>query len=534
MTENLPGMSIPEFYAGKNVFITGGTGFMGKVLIEKLLRSIPDVGSIYILIRPKRNKTIEDRKKDLLSSMLFDSLRADHPERLEKIIVVGGEVTQPNVGLSDEDLQTIIENVSIVFHVAASIRFDALLHDAYQMNVKGLVEIIKIAKMIKNLVSMVHVSTAYANCNRSVIDEVVYPPKIQPEKLEAALEWMSEEQADVLTPSLLDDLPNTYTYTKGLAEYILMKEAGDLPISIFRPSIVGAAVKEPAVGWVDCLHGLTGLLIAVGKGVLRILRCHPEGIADIVPVDYVDNMLIAIGWMTGMQRKAKPLIYHCTSGTINPCTWRQMHTIVMPYFKENPYQEIVRRPSCVECKPRRFYPYYTVFYHIIPALFLDLSLWISGKKPRMVMICRKLDKALACLDYFTVRTWTWSNHNSERLWQVMSEEDKETFFFDISSINWKTYYEGYVDGARQFMLKEDPAKIPENKVRYRRLRNIRYTFNLLMFLIATRLIYLKFETARIIWSKLASICLRLLASLGLKLPEMLTSLGLNIPQMLVA
>ena len=70
MTENLPGMSIPEFYAGKNVFITGGTGFMGKVLIEKLLRSIPDVGSIYILIRPKRNKTIEDRKKDLLSSMV--------------------------------------------------------------------------------------------------------------------------------------------------------------------------------------------------------------------------------------------------------------------------------------------------------------------------------------------------------------------------------------------------------------------------------------------------------------------------------
>ena len=62
----------------------------------------------------------------------------------------------------------------------------------------------------------------------------------------------------------------------------------------------------------------------VGKGVLRILRCHPEGIADIVPVDYVDNMMIAIGWMTGTQKTAKPLIYHCTSGTINPCTWRQM------------------------------------------------------------------------------------------------------------------------------------------------------------------------------------------------------------------
>ena len=70
MAEGGPGMSIPEFYAGKNVFITGGTGFMGKVLIEKLLRSVPDVGNLYLLIRPKRNKTVEDRKKDLLASMV--------------------------------------------------------------------------------------------------------------------------------------------------------------------------------------------------------------------------------------------------------------------------------------------------------------------------------------------------------------------------------------------------------------------------------------------------------------------------------
>lgn len=52
---------VRAFYAGKNFFITGGTGFVGLCLIEKILRSIPDVGKIYLLIRPKKGKEIVDR-----------------------------------------------------------------------------------------------------------------------------------------------------------------------------------------------------------------------------------------------------------------------------------------------------------------------------------------------------------------------------------------------------------------------------------------------------------------------------------------
>lgn len=46
--------SVVEFYNGKNILITGATGFMGKVLVEKLLRDCPDVNTIYILVRMKR------------------------------------------------------------------------------------------------------------------------------------------------------------------------------------------------------------------------------------------------------------------------------------------------------------------------------------------------------------------------------------------------------------------------------------------------------------------------------------------------
>lgn len=50
-----------EFYSGKNVLVTGATGFCGKVLVEKLLRSCEDIGKIYILIRKKKNATTHER-----------------------------------------------------------------------------------------------------------------------------------------------------------------------------------------------------------------------------------------------------------------------------------------------------------------------------------------------------------------------------------------------------------------------------------------------------------------------------------------
>jgi alcohol-forming fatty acyl-CoA reductase len=53
--------SVQKFYFGKTIFITGASGFMGKVLLEKLLYSCSEVKEVIILMREKRGKSGSER-----------------------------------------------------------------------------------------------------------------------------------------------------------------------------------------------------------------------------------------------------------------------------------------------------------------------------------------------------------------------------------------------------------------------------------------------------------------------------------------
>ena len=57
--------TVTEFYSGHDIFITGATGFMGKCLVEKVLRSLPTAGRVFVLVRPKKGKSVQERVEDL-------------------------------------------------------------------------------------------------------------------------------------------------------------------------------------------------------------------------------------------------------------------------------------------------------------------------------------------------------------------------------------------------------------------------------------------------------------------------------------
>lgn len=56
---------------------------------------------------------------------------------------------------------------------------------------------------------------------------------------------MDEEALNCVTRKLIEPRPNTYTFTKAIAESLIVEECGSLPCAIVRPSIVGASWQEP-------------------------------------------------------------------------------------------------------------------------------------------------------------------------------------------------------------------------------------------------------------------------------------------------
>lgn len=64
--------NISNFYNGATIFITGATGFVGKALLEKLLRSCDGIVAIYVMVRPKRGLGVEQRIKELIKNPVLN------------------------------------------------------------------------------------------------------------------------------------------------------------------------------------------------------------------------------------------------------------------------------------------------------------------------------------------------------------------------------------------------------------------------------------------------------------------------------
>ncbi|KAM5224288.1 fatty acyl-CoA reductase 1 isoform 1-T1 [Hipposideros larvatus] len=504
-------VSIPEYYEGKNVLLTGATGFLGKVLLEKLLRSCPKVNLVYVLVRQKAGQTPQERVEEVISGKLFDRLRDENPDFREKIIAISSELTQPKLALSEEDKEIIIDSTNIIFHCAATVRFNENLRDAVQLNVIATRQLILLAQQMKNLEVFMHVSTAYAYCNRKHIDEVVYPPPVDPKKLIDSLEWMDDGLVNDITPKLIGDRPNTYIYTKALAEYVVQQEGAKLNVAIVRPSIVGASWKEPFPGWIDNFNGPSGLFIAAGKGILRTMRASNNALADLVPVDVVVNTSLAAAWYSGINRPRNIMVYNCTTGSTNPFHWGEVGYYLNHSFKMNPLNQVFRRPNVKLYSNNLLLHYWKGVRHTVPALLLDLALRLTGQEPWMMKTITRLHKAMMFLEYFTSNSWVWNTDNVNMLMNQLNPEDKKTFNIDVRQLHWAEYIENYCMGTKKYVLNEEMSGLPAARKHLNKLRNIRYGFNTVLVILIWRIFIARSQMARNIWYFVVSLCYKFLS-----------------------
>ncbi|XP_044042211.1 fatty acyl-CoA reductase 1 isoform X5 [Siniperca chuatsi] len=455
------------------------------------------------------------------ATALFDRVREDNPDFHQKIIPISSELTQPGLAISPQDVEKLTTCINIIFHCAATIRFDEPLKHALQLNVIATQQLLSLAQQMHHLEAFIHISTAYANCNRKHIDEVIYPPPVEPKKLIESLEWMDDGMVRDITPRLIGDRPNTYTYTKALAECMVQQEQDKLNIAIIRPSIVGASWQEPFPGWIDNFNGPSGVFIAAGKGILRTMRANNDAVADLIPVDVVINLTLAAGWYTAVHRRKtekqkniRPktaLVYNCTTGGINPFHWGEIEHHVMSSFKRNPLEQAFRRPNANITSNYLINQYWILVSHKFPALIYDLFLRLTGQKPQMMRIFNRLHKAIGLLEYFSSQDWEWNSENMSMLMSQLTPEDRKTFNFDVRQLNWPEYIENYCIGTKKYVLNEDMSDIPAARQHLRKLRNIRYTFNTVLVVFIWRVFIARSQMARNIWYFVVSLCFKFLS-----------------------
>lgn len=254
------------------------------MLIEKLLYSCPELDKVYLLIRGAKGKSARERMVEMMTQKPF-TMRLKQEFVSDKLVAIESDLVERNLGMSIEDRETLIEKVSLIFHVAASVKFEAPLEVNMRHNVVATKELFEMACNFKQLQCFVHVSTAYSNCQLRQIDERIYPMDVP-----------DEPMSFQVTKSMIDNRPNTYTYTKAMAENVASKYASRINVVIVRPSIVMSAMKEPDEGWVDTINGPVGLSVLGALGILQKIKVNSEVVFDLIPVDLVTNALVSIAW----------------------------------------------------------------------------------------------------------------------------------------------------------------------------------------------------------------------------------------------
>ncbi len=496
---------LDEAYKDKAVLVTGGTGFLGTALVEKMLRSLPSLGRLYLIVRSSREKSARERfEKDVLSSAAFAKLRDElgdgFSERVaEKVRILEGDVHSESLGLGGEDLAELSCEVDAVIHSAASVVFDAPLDAAVDSNVRGTLGLLALAREWEKKPLFMHVSTAYvAGTKAGLIREE--PPgettpngsRLDPHAEVARLDGVvreveeasrerglarsfetearrelgmvgEEDEVAARTEQLrrawvrerLVERGNdrarelgwqdVYTFTKSLAERRVLEERGDLPLVILRPAIIESSVAEPRPGWIQGTRMADPIIMAFAKGILREFPGDPESIVDLVPVDHVVNAVIA----AAARRPEEPEVYQVASGERNPLRYRDLYKHVREYFVRNPLRDSGGRPVPV---PEWSFPGRQRVEGRLKAELTGLK--VAGKlAARMPEGHMKADlrgriaraEKRARMSFYYSRIYgaygnmesTFSSARVYKLYSSLPEEDRRTFPFDITEVDWR-------------------------------------------------------------------------------------------------
>ncbi|KAG7295470.1 hypothetical protein JYU34_021664 [Plutella xylostella] len=296
--------------------------------------------------------------------------------------------------------------------------------------------------------------------HQSSVEEKLYPAPVPAQTMIELVENVDESRLDALTPTLIDGWPNTYTFSKAIAENAVKTFGHGLPICVVRPSIVVPTYLEPVPGWLDIsnVFGPSGIILGSGIGLVRTLWVDPNVMLDLVPVDYVNNLTIAASWDTVQRSESgdTDLKFYTVSCIRNRFTWVSLRQTAEKVGRKLLSPKTVWYCDCTEVVSRRAFQFYTLLLHLVPALLVDTVLAATGlSNIRLTRIYKKAYKLNTTLSYFLIKTFDWHDDNTLALFNKLSKTDQEIFTFDIARIDYRNLMIIWWLGLRKFIIKDE-------------------------------------------------------------------------------
>jgi thioester reductase-like protein len=371
-------LSVRQALRGKQILLVGVTGFIAKVWLEHILSEVPEIEKIYLLIRRQRNSTARRRfEKIVEASPVFDRLEKHYGKRLnaflaEKIDVVEGDVSLPGLGLDDKTRQRLGRTIDLVVNSSGLTDFNPDLRDALCNNVEPAAHLIEFLRTSDHA-ALLHLSTCYVvgardgrvaedlkpnytpadaedfNVDRELrfleelvrkVEERAHSPEVEAALRRQALGRLHEKQRppgreveELIRKNRLRWIrnrltragtrrarrlgwPNTYTFTKSLAESLLATGGAGLPIAVVRPSIVETSIEEPFRGWNEGINTSAPLSYLLGT-YFRQLPSNERKRLDVIPVDMVCRGMTLIA--AALVERRHERLYQLATSANNPC-----------------------------------------------------------------------------------------------------------------------------------------------------------------------------------------------------------------------
>jgi thioester reductase-like protein len=502
--------SVRKALGGKRVMLIGVTGFIGKVWLANTLVDLPEIGKLYLLIRRQKSSPAQKRfEKMIEGSPVFDPLFEKYGDRLgallaEKIEVVEGDVSQPGVGLDPETAARLSKELDLIINSSGLTDFNPDLRDALAVNVDSTHHLIEFIRASDHA-ALLHLSTCYVAGQRDGrVSERVrlnYTPA-HLKDFDAEKEWhrlhelVESAEARAEGPAVAEELrkqalekehaakglsgqalenqvrknrvrwlknylteegtrranelgwPNTYTFTKSLAESMIARHGAGLPIAIVRPAIVETSVAKPFRGWNEGINTSASLSYLLGT-TFRQLPSNERKRLDIIPVDAVCAGMTLIGAAL-VERRHDPLYQLATSVT-NPCDMgRSIELTSLGHRRHYRAQEGLEywlrlRMDAISVSKERYQrmsaPAQKMIIRSIQKIMAPLPSAMKKPLAKTERNLERVEKLVGLFEPFILHNeHDFVADNVEKLSQALTPEEREIFGYDTAGLDWWEYW----------------------------------------------------------------------------------------------